>query len=205
MSRLILMSLLLAGHLSASTIYSNVSAAFPGTSTQIHISPFSPYFGTAFTATDSGALGSVQTEITSTTGQAVGVTLGLYADSGGQPGALLESWSFQAPPDLALVPATAPLTQLNSAVNPALTAGLQYWLVFTGGALELAWYGNDTGVAGGTWLGGTLTTLGQNSAAFPTPGIIVESREAAAIPEPPASLLLAGGLALLAGAGRRRR
>jgi hypothetical protein len=59
------------------------------------------------------------------------VTVGLYADSLGQPGTLLEAWTVAVPntcqTSSSLLCDPPPLTTLTSILNPLLTVGARYW------------------------------------------------------------------------------
>jgi hypothetical protein len=104
-------------------------------------------------------------------------SIGLYEDSSGQPGTLLESWT-------ALLPAAgnvAPLTDLTSLENPLLTAGTQYWLLIDAPTVGVIWELNNQGVNGGLWGGISLDEIVQTAAFNATPAIQLN---ATAVPEP---------------------
>jgi hypothetical protein len=173
-----------SGAASAGVLYSNITSGFPADSGS-DTSALNTYFGTTFTTTAGGNLGSIELGVTGTTSP---VTLGLYTDSAGEPGTLLESWSAAIPTGSSF----PPLTTLTSVYNPLLSASTSYWLVFTqSSAFQVNWYVNDESVAGGYWSGASLTTL---SEGYPTgpPGIQLNT-----IPEPATAMLLGLGFGAL--------
>jgi hypothetical protein len=179
-----LSSLMVAVPLCAATLYSDLG---PGDSWN----GFSAYdagafLGTTFTVTNSGFLENILLPVESNADFANIDSVGLYADSAGEPGTLLESWA-------ALLPAEGnvpPLTDLTSVENPLLTAGTQYWLVIDAPLAGVMWDLNDQGVDGGAWSGTSLDGLSQIFSADATPAIDVTS-----MPEPSSAVFC--GLAFL--------
>lgn len=197
---------LVPSRLLAATVYTNISGAFPGNT----VSPGNPRYGqrfdsgtpggvnafagTRFTTTGGGRLTSVVTVLyqTYSNGQALvngltaspPATVGLYTDSSGQPGVLLESWSVPTVPSCVTFSSPGcffngvvpPLTTFSSVLQPLLSSGTKYWLVVKSGTGdETSWWQNDQGVIGGLWTDTTIDPLYQASAASPTPGIQVNA------------------------------
>jgi len=182
----------------AATIYSNVGAGFPGDSSALYTTA-GTFFGTTFTTTGGGNLNTLSLDIEGTTSP---VTVGLYANSAGEPGTLLESWSATIPIGTGF-PAPA-LTTLTSILNPSLSVATQYWVVLTqASANQIDWFGNDTSVAGGVWAGSAIGSLGQSFATGLTPGITLTST-APAVPEPTTWVLLSAPLIAMLWFRRRR-
>jgi len=159
------------------------------------------FMATPFVTTSGGNLGDILTPLFSLDNP---VSIGLYTDSSGQPGTLLEGWSIDAPGFPGI------LTTIASVTNPLLSADTQYWLVITltdAQKNELAWYENDQGIDGGIWAGNSLTGLISFEPASPAPAIQLDMvGSTSAMPEPGSGTLLAG-LALILmlsrAAGRR--
>lgn len=185
-------TLLVAGLTSAraGTIFDNIGPGFPGDS-PIGYESIQSYLGTSFIATGSGPLLQVINDAFDET-SSLTVTAGLYTNSGGEPGALLESWNVA-------LPAFDTLTTLNSVLHPVLTAGSQYWLVYGPNAINLQWSGNDEGIIDEVWTGPTLTGL--SGGADPQLGLELVS----STPEPATGVLLSGALAALLGLRHSRR
>ena len=182
------LSWLLCGELHAGIIYSNLG---PGDTFIINRDYDSNFnvMATTFVTTSGGNLGDISTPIFSLHSP---VTFGLYTDSGGSPGTLLESWSATVPGFPGV------LTTLTSVPHPLLSADTPYWFVIPLTAAqkdEVAWYWNNQGLNGGVWAG-NLNALLQFSPASPVPAIQLAS--IAALPEPSVLLLVAGGLPALA-------
>lgn len=154
------------------------------------------FMATTFVTTDGGSLGNIRTSLFSLDSP---VDLRLYTDSGGQPGALLESWSATVPGFPGL------LTTFPSVQNPLLSADTQYWFVI---ALtnaqkdKLAWYQNNQLVAGGIWAGNSLDAMLEFVPGSPAPAIELDSTSSTSVPEP-ASGVLVGTLLLIASLLRR--
>jgi hypothetical protein len=195
---------LTAGLLSATTIFTNLG---PGqsynnsgyTTSSGSSTPVTFTDGTVFTATASGSLQDILVPIANTIGP---LTFGLYSDSSGHPGALLEQWSSVAVPSSL---ANIPLLTLTSVVHPGLLSGGIYWFVdsgLTGGPFPagMGWDQNNQGVLGGIWVG-SLPVLTQIFSTFLAPAIQLD---AVSTPEPTTWLLLGSGLFGLA-AWRRRK
>ena len=154
------------------------------------------YLATSFTATSGGALENVRIPIFSLDSP---VEFGLYDDSSGHPGGLLEGWSATVPG----IPGV--LTTLDSALHPVLQTNQLYWFVLTQTKAEqAAWYENNQGVGGGAWAGSNLNNLLQFVPDSPAPAIELNPADVAAVPEPSGAGLLGGGILLLA-AGLARR
>ena len=179
-------------------LYSNIGAGFPTDSAGDYFSsPSGVFLATEFTTTSGGNLGSISLSL-----KAINLPVegGLYSYFAGEPGVLLESWSFSTPVGNSEYP-NPPVTVLASVLNPLLSVGTPYWFVFSSSSTsEVQWYMNDTGVTGGIWSSGNLLTgQFQSSTALLTPGIQLDT-----VPEPSSLILLALGCAVLIAKGRRR-
>ncbi|HWE52592.1 MAG TPA: NHL repeat-containing protein [Bryobacteraceae bacterium] len=164
----------------AGTLYSNIGAGFPSGSTVIY-STGSAFLGTTFTTTAGGNLSTLEIELKGKSP----LTVGLYTDSAGQPGTLLESWNAIVPSGVGFNPIPTP-TFLISLTHPLLTAATAYWIVLTQSSQsQVIWYSNDQNIAGGAWnnIGGGITDLIQFAADLPAPGIQL-------ISGPPASVYI---------------
>jgi hypothetical protein len=184
----------------AGVIYSNFDSNFPASTAGIFDSA-AGYFATNFTASASGTLASIEFDL-SETGSATAIPAWLYADSGDEPGTLLESWSVPLPP----YPEPS-LTVLTSVVNPVLSAGAQYWLVFDEGSLNgfTNWLQNDENISGGIWLAYSPTSLIQYDSTSQSAGLEVLSTSTSSVPEPGSGVLFGIGGLFLAGMARIQR
>jgi hypothetical protein len=184
------------GGADAAILYSNISPGFLSVQTDSYGSG-SNFTGTTFVTTAGGLLGQVAFGVEETN-PSITATAALYADSSGEPGTLLESWTF-------LVPTTKVLTTLDSVVHPAISSGAQYWFVFSGfptdsNSFEV--WGNDTGILGGFYDAFSLDTLGADNfdpTSFHAPGIQLTD---ATVPEPSALGFLAAGCIAIIGLRR---
>jgi hypothetical protein len=166
----------------AGTIYSNFGAGFP---TSITYNSSGTFLATSFTASGGGTLATLATSFHRDSGS---VTVGLYADSSGDVGSLLESWNVPSP-------GPGVVTTLNSVLNPLMASGAVYWVVLEGSNPH--WSGNDQGVLGGVRGGNSLASLAPFVfTSSPTPGIRLTSVDTA-VPEPSGALLLLSGALLL--------
>jgi hypothetical protein len=183
-------ALLLAGqHCAGTILYSNFSSTYPFPSPGGNTYAGN-YFGTAFTTTAGGLLGTVTLGLSDNEEVPVtGQVAGLYTDSGGEPGTLLESWTVSVPLD------PGGLVTLTSTTNPAILSGTTYFLVFTNEAYSVEWYENDTSVLGGIWIGSTLTGLSEDLTSSPALGI--ELTSVSSVPEPATGTLVAAGVLAL--------
>lgn len=198
-AKLALVSSLLLGiqtNLSAAVIFENVSPFFGGSAPQTFASS-DTFWGTTFVADTSGSLDTILFVISNVTAGPGQVTVGLYGDQAGQPGLLLESWTF-APPTL------FPLTSLPSTLFPVLSEGDRYWFLISDvGGMSVNLIGNDLGIPGGFWSGNDLTGLVNAFPARPAVGIRVSGRDSLVVPEPDSLIL--GGLGLFLLAALRQR
>jgi hypothetical protein len=132
---------------------------------------------TTFMATGSGNLGSIATVFAQS--ETLQLSLGLYADSSGKPGQLLESWSLQIPSTTSPYP---PITTLTSVVHPFVSSGMTYWFVWSSGNAtnSTSWWPNDEGVTGGYWqtAGTNPNLLAHAFPTLPTPGIQLTTQSA---------------------------
>ena len=151
-------------------------------------------------------------------GDSSGITLGIFADNGGQPDATpLESFSVTPAGMFGsnVVSDNLPVTTVSSILQPLLFADTQYWIGMNAAPGDLViWNQNITSANGfaetdgsGNWSAadpfqpqGVLEVDGKlanqppdTSATLPSP-----------VPEPAAWLLMAGGLAALAFLARTR-
>jgi hypothetical protein len=121
----------LAAPIHAGTIFSNVGPGFPGDSNGFVVgntgSPDGGFLGTNFVATGSGNLDTLSLDVQAATGP---ISVGLYANSAGQPGTLLESWSVAIPIGIGFPPIPS-LTTLASVGHPLLSSGTEYWVVLS--------------------------------------------------------------------------
>lgn len=179
---------LIPANLSAGTAYNNFG---PGNTVGVNAWIFtnaSGFIATTFTTTGAGPLSSVLLDAGCSS---TPITLGLYTNSAGQPGTLLESWTVPV--------TTVQLITLTSVLNPVLSSGTQYWFVITipsNSTIEWAW--NNQGVNGGVWLGSGINALNEGSSPNPTPVIQLNTQNAPnGTPLPPTLILTLCGLALL--------
>lgn len=161
---------LIPAQLAGQTIlYNNLGSGntSSGSSYTDGIGPGVVFVGTRVTATAGGALSTVLTFFN--TSFATTVTMGLYTDSGGQPGTLLESWSTPT------VSQDAPgLITLTSVVHPVLAAGTAYWFVINppNASRVGGWFQNNQGVNGGMSYGSSANSLSNTlNPSGPTPAI----------------------------------
>ncbi len=169
----LLSSLMAVAPLCADTLYSDLGPGDTWNGFSAYVG--GAFLGTTFTVTTSGFLENILLPVESNTDFANIDSVGLYEDSSGKPGTLLESWA-------ALLPAEGnvpPLTDLTSLENPLLSAGTQYWLVIDAPLSGVMWDLNDQGVDGGAWSGTSLDGMSQIFSADATPAIDLTS-----MPEP---------------------
>jgi hypothetical protein len=169
----LLSSLMAAAPLRADTLYTDLGPGDSWNSFSAYVG--GAFLGTTFTVTTSGFLENILLPVESNADFANIDSVGLYEDSSGQPGTLLESWA-------ALLPAEGsvpPLTDLTSLENPLLSAGTQYWLVIDAPLSGVIWDLNDQGVNGGAWSGTSLDGMSQMFSADATPAVQLTS-----MPEP---------------------
>jgi PEP-CTERM motif len=167
------------------TLFSNIGAGFPSDSPGDYFSN-GVFLSTEFTTTTGGNLASISLGLKAIS---LPVEAGLYTYFAGEPGVLLESWSFSTPLGSSEFP-NPPMTTLTSVLNPLLSSGTPYWFVFTSAATsQVQWYMNDTGATGGIWSAtNSLTGQFQLSATGLAPGIQLNT-----VPEPASFILLALG------------
>jgi len=137
MSKMIVVAIIAAfccAPLAGSILYSDIGAGYPGDSLAGDSPGSYSYFGTTFTATGSGALGDIL--ITLSSDNPGHYNAGLYANSGGEPGTLLESYSVSVPFGNTV------LTTIDSVSHPSLSTGTEYWFVVSG-ASGLNWMTSD--------------------------------------------------------------
>ena len=96
------------------TLFSSIGAGFPGDSAGDYFSGAGTFLATEFTTTGGGNLGSILLDLKAVS---LPVEAGLYTYFAGEPGVLLESWSFSTPLGSSEYP-NPPVTTLTSVVNP---------------------------------------------------------------------------------------
>jgi hypothetical protein len=111
------------------------------------------------------------------------LTIALVRDSGGQPGSVVESLTFNAG-TLTGFPSNAATVTLNSMTNPLLVSGQSYWLEVSSDLNNtVSWYFNNSSDAtnsqdvsidgGASWAGGLTPSAFQlNGTAVPEPSSI---------------------------------
>jgi hypothetical protein len=164
-------------------LYGNFGPGYAGDSPLGYGAGFA-FFGTTFTASAGGTLQQVEISIED---GPLNITGGLYTNSGGEPGTLLESWNISIPSN------DDTITTLTSVVNPAIIAGTQYWFVLANPTVaSFTWLANDDNVLGGSYGGSTLAGLsGGGNAIDPAPGI--ELMGNSSVPEPATGCLFGAG------------
>jgi hypothetical protein len=171
--------------LHAGIIYSNLGPGNTFNVNETYNTNFD-FMATTFSSSGGGTLENILTPVFSVNSP---VTFGLYTNSGGQPGTLLESWNATVPGS------PAQFVTLTSQLNPSLSAQTQYWFVISLSQAqkeELDWYQNNQGVDGGIFLGNQLTGLDGFVPGSPAPAIQLVS-----VPEPASGILLGTSLLLL--------
>ena len=195
---------ILAGVLGASllaagpVIYSNLGPSLSYLNNGVGAGSTSPFgLATTFTATGSGQLLQVLVPVEDTHGT---VGMGLYADNGGKPGALIEAWNNIVVNNTFASP--APLVTTASVLQPTLTAGSTYWFFVLSAAGNpntdgLEWGNSSQISSGGDWFGGPSNVVLQ----FPTsppPAIELDAVGGAiAAPEPGTLALFTTALILI--------
>jgi len=171
--------------LSAAAVYNNLGAGntFGGTAAS---ATGVTYLGTTFTTTGGGALASILVPVSDTFSP---LNFTLYADAGGVPGTLLETWSLA-------VSSSVQLVTLTSVQHPVLSAGGKYWLLLStlGGTMQ--WAFNNQNVFGGYFTGNSLPALSVNAPTGPALAIQVAVADPAVTPLPPTLVLTFSGMLL---------
>ncbi len=193
----------------ASTLFNNLNANPLSkynccNSYTIEGSSTAQYFAQGFSFTPSASESVSQVDIAlQIFGGTDSVVVTLNADSGGLPGAVLETWNVSGLP----APATCcTLQSLAPGVPLTLTSGTIYWLIATPGAADTfaGWNLNNTSSTGPRAVqsssGGAFSLFGatDTQGAFDVIG-------AAAVPEPASMALATAGLAVLFALRLRRR
>lgn len=192
----------------ANPYYSSVSgSAYPLYGSGLYGTP--EILAAQFTPSASANVGQVDIGLTYVAGYSddAFVTIQIAADNGGQPGAILQTWTNVAVPQLdprgQTGLACCTLTSVTTGSGPALTAGTPYWLIVTPYVqfTNLEWYSN-LGSVTGTWAygpggGWTLVTELQQF-AFDVQGATGGGIAPPATPAPASLLLVSVGFAALA-------
>lgn len=207
---LILAGLVLCGSaLRADTIYTNFGAGQAYASgSGVNVADGTNDYSVAEEFTPGANYDLTSVEFVATTQNASNsVTVGIYADNSGVPGATaLESFTYTPPSGpLGTLGNLVPVISVSSVLNPELLAGNNYWLVMDGAPSEsLFWDQNSSGTFGlvetngtpGNWLvNPTNPNAGETNGVFEIDGRFVSGGPT--IPEPGAWLLMASGLAVL--------
>jgi len=180
--------------LQAGTIYSNFGGPFSTTNYSLGSSA-AISFGIQFTATGSGHLATVAVPL-AVNGSGV-LTEGLFADSSGQPGVLIESWPGSDIPSIP--PGNVQAQTLDSVQQPFLSAGSVYWFVVSDtNSSSIIWLGSTQPIAGGAWEVPGSGPFINVSASSPPPAIDLQ-----ATPEPRTSALIAGVFLVFCGSRMR--
>ncbi len=148
-----------------------------------------------FTSAASGSLTSIELAMSIISG-ANSFTVTLNTDSGGLPGAILESFTLTDVPTLGT---SFPPEVLTSVVQPTLTAGTNYWINISPSDLNSdtwgAWNFNSIGVTG---------LIAQNGISFGVQTLSAFAVNVSAVPEPSSLALGLLGAAGALGLGARR-
>lgn len=183
-------------------IYTNVLPGFPSNLSSVWViitasGTGAGYLAIPFKPNETEPLLSITTAVGDLTTSLIAA--GLYSDSGGEPGSLLENWSVAFPLWNGDSPPVPGATTIRSLLNPELTAGSQYWFVLTDTNLSLPQFGwvmtnDNTTPLGGLWVGSQPNQLEQGVSLAGThpPGI-----EVVGLPEPGSAWLLALGAVML--------
>ena len=197
MRHIVLCAVLMSGFTAvgtASVIFDNLGPSFVlNPVTNFYGPPQGFLFALPFVAASTDTLSSIVSPFAGGTSPASIFNFGLYSDTAGQPGALLESWNTT-------LPAVASLVTLSSSLHPSLSLGSTYWFVLSTPQDSAVWYMNGTGVVGGLWEGATLTSLNHDFTGNLTPGLQVNGTT----PEPATSMLMLGGCGIAMLLRRRR-
>lgn len=170
---------------SAGIIYSNIGTGFPNDYSRVYFAS-STFEGATFTTSGGGDLSSVEFAAFSYT-PGTTLTAGLYMDSSGQPGTLLESWNTTVP--LSQTSGNIPPIVLTSVVTPSLLPGTAYWFVLAqpdGYYSDV--YGSDQNVDGGIWAGSTTTAMSHVFSDFEAMGLQLNG--ISETPEPSSAMML---------------
>ncbi len=170
----------------AATIYSNLSGAdtYLGNTSVIfrgpNVLPFEGRYAVSFTPGNNYTLDSVEVGLSSLQGWADDAEIALAASDSGLPGTVIESLGvFSGFPEFGT--SDSFLVTANSAANPLLQAGVEYFIVVSAGDPDAYayWNLNNQGVHGifhqedgGVWqeFAGTIQpTLRVNGTIVPTP------------------------------------
>lgn len=133
------------------------------------------------------------------------LTINLDADSGGSPGALIESFTINGAMPTFGAFSSGNLVTATSVLHPLLTAGSQYWVVLSvpnDGTTWAAWNQNSIGDTGpfaqsdnGSPLNGFTNTRG----AMLITGL------SSSVPEPSSIVMVSTAAVMILGCGLRRR
>ncbi|MDE2213837.1 MAG: PEP-CTERM sorting domain-containing protein [Candidatus Omnitrophica bacterium] len=185
-----------SGQAKADIIYSNIFGT-PGYDTTIGWTIGSPgnyEQGDAFTPTANYTLTNIELAAGNFSGTN-GINVQLMTDNSGQPGSILESFSFSG---LGSFGSTYPLLSANSVLDPTLDANKQYWLVSSApdSSSYEVWNWNSGGFIGphaATQDNGATWDI---SSSDITGAFLIEGTPVGVnpVPEPPTLALFAGAL-----------
>jgi hypothetical protein len=155
--------------------------------------------GDAFTPSATANLSDIGMALNFAFGDSHDVTVQLRADAGGQPGAVIETYSATTTGQFG---SQNPLVFVDSTSHPLLLAGTQYWVIASSDSgSDNPWNLNSTGDSGPHALstdgGTTFSVVTKTRGAF-----LVEGT---AVPEPASLTLLGLGAIALAGYRLRRQ
>lgn len=177
----------------ASILAVNYGVSYPSDSNQSDSVP-NGYIAALIVAQNSGTLTQLALGVGEST--PLSITAGLYTNNVGQPGTLLDSWTFTAPAS------DKTLTTLDSVLNPTITQSSEYFLVLSGPGIAIVDWAQSDVSGGGYWSGATLTGLNHVSFQTNALGFSLNGTPAVA-PEPGTLTLLALAALATLGAGRR--
>jgi hypothetical protein len=134
----------------AAVLFSDISSTFQsGIAVSGASSSFLSYsaYGFGFSPSATAALGQIDVGAIFYFTGTNSVQFTLNADSGGLPGAVLDSWTVSNLPAFNSVCCT--LETLTPHTSITLNSGAAYWLIVTPGAADTyaAWYGNSLGIS----------------------------------------------------------
>ncbi|HLW77546.1 MAG TPA: choice-of-anchor R domain-containing protein, partial [Bryobacteraceae bacterium] len=119
-------------------LFGDIGPGFPGDTPLGHVLR-AGFAAVTFMTSAGGSLSQVELGMSAQNPE--NLTAGLYADSAGEPGTLLESFTIP-------IPTKVQSTTVSSLLNPVLSASTRYWFVFAPLGGE-TWFADDQNVLGG--------------------------------------------------------